>query len=133
MKRTELISRVIEIWIDKLSKPSYDNGDSSTRGIPASLFATLNHKEVSFEQQCKFEKAFINKINQLKPGNRLVLDVDYHPNETLYDLLVESGISVVNAPWKSVMTIQCTNSNRLLVEYKFGYQKPWHKIEEDYE
>jgi hypothetical protein len=122
----EAVKAVVDFWIDKSFKANFNqnNGDNSENGGMAWLL--MNTVSIQARNSVddgkieKFRDELTKALMQLKGGNiyATTLDVDYHPNEMLYNACIASGVDPGCLPCKTFTRID--KDNKAVAKYQYG-------------
>ena len=121
--KERLVKKAVDLWCEKLKKPTFDNGDKSENGaisqglqhmLVAKELAKTNNLEARIE---RFRKNLVNIIKDLKPP--IFLDVDYGPTSILSKAAEEASIPKSLFAWKSTVII-----TKNLINVSWGYGSP---------
>lgn len=126
MERTykQAVTIMVDWWAEKMQKPlNQNNGDNSESGGIAFMLmnmVAMNAQETITEDKIKKFKSFLtDKLIPLEGNNnwRGQLDVDYHPNELLFQACEYSGINTSALPCKTFTRIE---DNFVIGRYQYG-------------
>lgn len=113
-------------WIDAITHPKFDNGDSSEIGGITMMLAMLNHIQkpvLSDDVKQRFKESLKKRIKmELLTRISVSLSVDYGPDDILSAAASESGI-IADFPWKTHMRIE-----RDKISVSCGYGAPYNII-----
>lgn len=133
-KRTyeEAVDIMVKWWSEKAFDTllNQNNGDNSPDGgIVWALMNTVSmqaQNTVTSEKKQKFEKKLTEILLNKKGLGRWhnELDVDYHPNDNLYQACKFAGINTLCLPCKTFTFIDKDNS----VQGRYQYGGAWFKI-----
>ena len=131
MTKEEVIITASMWWADKLRKRQpHNNGDHSKSSIIACMLADLGTKNVTEEQYKVFEHELAVGIEKeydeyvVKHNFQCIyIGCDYDPCYILAEAANKAGISTLNFPFKTHMSI---TKNKVLVAD--GYGKPYVSI-----
>ncbi len=119
----ESIKKTAKFWSQFLRKtPRMDAGDTRINMI-AEAIQTFSEKPSVSEESIRVFESCIEKIisENLKedPEGIFIIDVDYHPDETLRRALKESEINIgfMGLPWK---TMSWTTKDSVQVRQGYG-------------
>ena len=130
-----IVERAVDLWVQMLENPRYDNGDLSLHGTMASMLADEvprnNTPEILDRFRVELRRCLIEPFTSsyTRSGvtyeeTRLVewLRVDYDPDEVLRTAAERAGLEM-QFPWKTSMTLE---AGCLSVMQGYGAEPVYH-------
>jgi ABC-type branched-subunit amino acid transport system substrate-binding protein len=127
MDKLKVAKTAAKWWAEKVTFPTFNNGDDSRAAGIAGMLAAMNSKPVTNDQKVEFTQNLALAIGEAMSTQPVVyLDVDYHPCQILANAAKQSGVSDDNFPWKHSMRIY---TNKGTIEVSAGYRDPFKALE----
>lgn len=124
----DYVKAAVNWWADAIGDPKFDNGDPEAGAFVASLAMQENSKSSISKEQIELFKKELAQLVMVKMdllhNSQCYLEVDYHPDTSLYIAASKAGIDTrMRFPWKTQMII-----NKERVTVSAGDAAPWKTI-----
>lgn len=130
MINPKYIDRAVEVWIQMLENPKYDNlgpsrytepPESRARNELCSVMAEMLPRNNTPDVLLRFGEE-LRKILDKQPRDTCTLSVDYGPDLLLSEAAKAAGLDM-QFPWKTVMWIR---PEGIIVRYGYGAPRVYH-------